>query len=153
MARKTMVLTLDSTFKRDEGKVFFIEEMDSYSGEMWGIKVMQGLIRSGVEIPDDIANMGLAGVARMSFAALGGMSFGDLQPLLDQMMACVKLIPDPSKPKVTRGLNASDIEEVKTRLYIKREVFKLHVDFLPVADPSDPNTTLSEIKPQEQGAS
>lgn len=52
------------------------------------------------------------------------------------MFECITIIPDPSKPNVTRALIEDDIEEVATRLKLRIEIFKLHVDFFTAVSPS-----------------
>ena len=49
------------------------------------------------------------------------------------MMACVQIQPNPAKPEVVRGLVSDDIEEVITRLQLRKAVFDLHVDFSQAA--------------------
>lgn len=43
------------------------------------------------------------------------------------------LLPDPANQSVKRNLIDDDTEEVMTRLKLRGEVFKLHVDFLTAA--------------------
>ena len=44
-------------------------------------------------------------------------------------MKCVQAVPDPANQSVKRNLIDDDTEEVITRLKLRSEVFKLHVDF------------------------
>ena len=57
----------------------------------------------------------------------------DARPLLDELMRCVQAVPDPSNQSVKRPLIDDDTEEVTTRLKLRGEVLKLHVDFLTAA--------------------
>ncbi len=50
------------------------------------------------------------------------------------MFTCIKIIPSPDKPDVTRALLESDIEEVMTRVLLRREVWELHTGFRLGAD-------------------
>lgn len=134
MARKTAQITI-STEGRDCGKVFMLRELPASQAEKWAAKAFFALAKAGVEIPDDIASAGLAGIAAVGLKALGGMSFVDAEVLLDEMFTCVSYIPDPSKPQVVRGLIEDDIEEVATRLKLRKEVFSLHTGFFTVAVP------------------
>jgi len=135
MARKTKIVQI-SDENRDKGKCFLIREMPATQAEKWAARAFLALAKSGVEIPDDIANAGLAGIAAMGIRALGGMTFADAEPLLDEMFnSCVAVIPDPAKPEIFRGaggigaLIEDDIEEVATRLKLRKEVFSLHTGF------------------------
>lgn len=58
------------------------------------------------------------------------------EPLLEEMWACVQIMPDSSKPHVVRNLIEQDIEEIATRIKLRAEVWKLHVDFLKAVAPS-----------------
>lgn len=128
MARKTLTVTIDAA-GRDQGKAFFIREMPASQAEMWAVRAFLALARSGVEVPDGVAESGLAGIASFGFRALAGVRFEDARDLMAEMFACVRFIPDPSRPQVIRDLIEDDIEEVATRLRIRKEVFGLHVDF------------------------
>lgn len=130
--RKTLTYTV-AIEGRDKGKVFLLTELSAADAEDWAMQAFFALLNSGVEIPDDAAEMGLAGIATIGFAALGKLDFIRAKPLLDRMMTCVQIIPDPSRPNVIRALDPSDIEEVATRLMLRKEVFGLHVNFLTTA--------------------
>jgi hypothetical protein len=129
MARKTATVTITDE-GRDLGKVFTLHEMPASQAEDWALRVFLALVKSGVEIPENVASAGLAGVASMGLGALKGMAYADAKPLLDEMMACVKMVPDPAKPSYERALVENDVEEVTTRLHLRIELFKLHTDFL-----------------------
>jgi hypothetical protein len=139
--RKTAIVTIDAE-GRDYGKVFLLREMPASRAEKWATKAFLALAKSGVEIPDDIAKMGLAGIAAIGLKSLAGVSFADAEPLMDEMFACVTIIPDPSKTDVAnqtpihRSLVEDDIEEIATRLTLRKELFALHVNFSLPAAPS-----------------
>jgi hypothetical protein len=103
--------------------------MPATQAEKWAAKAFLALARAGVDIPDNISSAGLAGVAAMGVKALGGMSFADAEPLMDEMFRCVQRVVDPAQPMFARFLVEDDIEEVATRLKIRMELFKLHIDF------------------------
>ena len=127
MARRTD--TFVATVGRDAGKHFFLTELPASQAEKWAARAFLAMAKSGLEIPDGIAEMGLAGIAAMGLKALGGMSFEVAGPLLDEMFTCVRIIPDPKHPEVVRVLIEDDIEEIGTRLQLRKAVFGLHVDF------------------------
>lgn len=131
MARKVLDFTITDP-GRDIGKMFRLTEMPATQAEKWAAKAFLALARAGVEIPDNIASAGLAGIAAMGVKALGGMSFADAEPLMDEMFRCVQRVVDPANPMFARSLVEDDIEEVATRLKIRMELFKLHVDFFTI---------------------
>lgn len=133
--RKTATITITDE-GRDKGKVFLLREMPASRAEMWGIRAFMAISKSGIDIPDNVANLGLAGIASLGLKALQGVNFDDAKPLLDELMTCVSIIPDPSTPQVIRALIEDDIEEIGTRLKLRSEVFKLHVDFSKLVAPS-----------------
>ena len=128
MARKSVTYT-ESSKGRDHGKQFLITELGAEQAEEWGAEAVVACMNAGVEIPDNFADQGLAGIARVGFQALTKVPFSVMKPLWDSMMQCVQFIPDPARPNVIRPLFPDDIEEVKTRLKIRKEIFMLHVNF------------------------
>jgi hypothetical protein len=125
MARKQATIRIDAQ-GRDFGKNFVITEMSASQAEEWAGRALFAMLNAGVEIPDNIASAGLAGVASLGVSALTKVSFDAAKPLLDEMLSCVQIQPSPS---VTRPLIEDDIEEVATRLRLRQEVFSLHTDF------------------------
>jgi len=125
MARKKSTVTIDAE-GRDKGKVFVITELSAYAAEEWAGRALFAMLNAGVEIPDNIAGAGLAGVAALGLGSLTKLSFDAAKPLLDEMMACVQIQPSP---KVVRALIDDDIEEVSTLLTLRKEVFNLHLSF------------------------
>jgi hypothetical protein len=134
MARKTKTIVIE-TPGRDFQKMFVLTEMAPTKAEKWAFRAFLALAKSGVEIPDDIANSGLAGIAKVGLQAFSGLSFEDAEPLMDEMFAMVAIIPDPARPEIKRGyggvgaLIEDDIEEVSTRLLLRKELFALHTNF------------------------
>lgn len=138
MARKQLDIVI-SAEGRDKGKMFQITEMPSTKGEKWAIRALLALGRSGIDIPDDMMSQGMAGlanaVATWGIASLMKCDFNDLEPLLDEMTACVKCVPDTTRPEVTRALVEDDIEEVVTRLSLRKDILALHIDFFTAVAP------------------
>ena len=135
MARKELTVTITDA-GRDLGKAFLLREMSASRAESWAMRALLALAKSGIEIPDDIAAAGLAGVASLGIKAFGGMNYLDAEELMLEMMQCVSAIPDPFRPQVIRGLIEDDIEEVKTRLKLRMELFTLHTGFSLPGAPS-----------------
>jgi hypothetical protein len=133
MARRTATVTV-SAGGRDQNKQFVLTEMSAADAEDWALRAFLALARSGVQIPDDVEAAGFAGIATMGLKALGGATHADVKPLMDEMFSlCIRRLPNPAEPHVVRGLVDDDTEEVATRLWLRSEVFKLHVDFSKVA--------------------
>ena len=124
--RKTKEITIQSE-NRDRGKTYLLTEMPAAQAEKWAAQAFLALAKSGVEIPDSVAAGGLAGVAASGLAVLSGISWDLAEPLLDEMMGCVKI----KEAHLVRALdpNAEDIEEVSTRLLLRKELLELHLGF------------------------
>lgn len=135
MARKTSNFTIKEE-GRDKGKTFVLTEMSAYKAEQWAMKALLALMNSGVQVPEGFEKMGMAGVAEIGIRALAGLKWEIAEPLLNEMLTCVRIMPDITKPHVVRDLIEEDIEEVKTLLTLRSEVWKLHTDFLKAVAPS-----------------
>ena len=128
MARKELYYTEDGK-GRDAGKVFYIKEMAASAAEWWAIRAGLAMAKNGVALPDNFSDMGMAGMAKVGLEMVAKIPPEDAKPLLDELMKCVQAVPDPNNQAVKRQLIDDDTEEVITRLKLRAEVFKLHVDF------------------------
>lgn len=135
MARKTANYTVQDE-GRDHGKLFLITEMSATRAEAWATRVLLALLTSNPNLPDNFEELGMAGLAELGMRSLGALRWEVAEPLLAEMLECVQIIPDPSKPHVVRLLIEDDIEEVLTRLKLRMEVWGLHMDFLRAVVPS-----------------
>lgn len=131
MARKE--LTYMAEDGRDQGKKFKLTEMPADHAERWAMRAVLALMKSGVELPEGIERLGMSALAGLGLRAISGLDWEIAEPLLNEMMSCVQIMPDPSKPQIVRNLISEDIEEITTRLKLRMEVFKLHTDFLQAA--------------------
>lgn len=134
MARKTSTYVVPAPAtgegNRDQGKVFLLTEMPARKAEKWATRALNLMARSGVDLPPDILRSGMASMFVVGVKALTSIDYEGAEPLLDEMMDCVALIPDPAKPGVTRPVHLdTDIEEVSTYLALRGEVFELHTGF------------------------
>lgn len=124
MARRTKVYTVKDEKSRDNGKSFVITEMSAEAAEWWAFRVLQALLGSNAEVD---FNAPLADMARQGLGALGKLSPEIAKPLLDEMMDCIRIkLPSGSE---SRDMLPGDIEEVKTRVILRKEVLALHMDF------------------------
>lgn len=134
MARKHRVY-VENDEGRDNKKVFLITEMSASRAEKWAARAFLALAKSGIDFGPEIVQGGLAGIALVGLRALGGVEFADAEPLLDELMSCVTLVPDTnmrdpiSGNPISRLLIEDDIEEVATRIKLRAEVFELHTGF------------------------
>ena len=132
--RKSAKIRIGAEGKRDEGKLFLVTEMSAVAAERWGRRAFQALAKSGLDVPDEIANGGLAQIASFGFRAIAAASTDEVDWLMEQLMGCVEFVPDPTKPEIKRGgvgqaLFDSDIEEYATRLRLQAEAFEISLGF------------------------
>jgi hypothetical protein len=136
---------------RDKGKVFVITEAPAIIADKWGVRAMLALNRNGANIPDEIMKLGLIGILVVGVHKLSGVLWSDLEPLLDEMMTCIKIMPTPSAPHIIRDVMwLEDIEEVATISLLRKEVFSLHVGF---STPAAPSTFQGAAGTSEQSSS
>lgn len=128
MARKTRIVTIAAD-GRDKGKHFFITEMSAVKAEKWAGRALLAIANGGVDIPPEVLQMGAGAVVAAGFRALVAMSFADAEPLLDEMMQCVTVLPDKSKADVVRPMDDMDVEEIATLLLLRSEVIDVHTGF------------------------
>jgi hypothetical protein len=131
MGRKEATFT--ATDGRDKGRRYHIVEMSSRQSEEWAGRAIFTLMNFGVDIPDDMLTKGLAGLAAIGIKALSKVPFEAARPLFEEMMGCVEFMPDPKNAAVLRPLIDDDIEEVATRLKLRKAVLDLHLDFFIAA--------------------
>jgi len=112
--------------ERDNGKKYLLTEMSASKAEKWASRAFLALAKSGIDLPVGIERSGMAGIAQIAHL-LGNVRFQDLEPLMDEIMACVQRVESSGFP---RALVEDDIEEVATRQLLAEEVMGLHINFL-----------------------
>lgn len=130
MTRKTRDIVITDENSRDNGKVFRIKEKSVYEAEFWAMRAFGGMIEAGVEIPQ--SDMSMQGLAQYGLGSIMKIKTPLLKELLDEMMDCVSIVPNPEKePQLTRKLLPNDpyIQELTTLVKLRTEIFLLHVDF------------------------
>ena len=105
--RKTKTVTVHIK-GRDEGKQFLLTEMPASRIEKWAARALLAVAHSGVEVPEEVTGAGMAALAVVGLRALSGVSFAEAEPLLDEMMGCVQIIPDPAHPAIVRRLSPDE---------------------------------------------
>ena len=131
MARHTQEITItgDAATNRDVGKRFLITEMSAMAAERWAARALLAIMNV-IDLSDEEADAGMAGIAsavsRTGIKFTGGAAnFGEMEPLLDEMLTCIQIM----EPAVTRALTESDVEEIQTLFMLRSEVLKLHTNF------------------------
>lgn len=131
--KKTYTVQSDNPNNRDKGKVFVLTELSAAQGEDWALRALRLAQRSGADIPGGL-QAGMAGIAAVGIlTVLGGADdVEELRPLFKEMMGCVEIMTDHktqfTRPLVDDGVNA-DIEEIGTRVVLRKEWLDLHLDF------------------------
>ena len=75
--------------------------------------------------------------------------FESAKPLLDEMMTCVQIMPSSN---VKRKLIEEDIEEVSTRLKLRKEIWDLHISFF-LEEKQSTSESNPQVNPQENSLS
>lgn len=160
MARKTKIVTISPDGRRDANKQFLITEKSAAESEKWAVRLISGLANSGMDIGPEIVSLGMGAVAAIGLKGVLTMSVAETEGLLDEMMQCVQILPDPkNRPDLARKIDDEDIEEVTTRLLLRSEVFEIHTGFSPAAllsklgaaAKSTPRSPASPTSPQPSG--
>lgn len=135
MAREQKIF--QATYGRDAGNQFLITEMPAMRAEKWAARAILALGHAGVELPDDIVGAGWAVLSQVAFQSLARLDFNEAEPLLDEMLTCVEIIPNPAQPMVKRPLMEQDVQEVRTLVQLRGAIFELHTGFsVPAVEPT-----------------
>jgi hypothetical protein len=135
MPRKEIFVTIVDD-GRDKGKVFKLTEQSAIHIDKWANRAIHSIVRAGGVLPDEIQKMGIIGILAVGMHRLMHIPWAELEPLLDELMVCVQIVPTPDKPNVVRKLFPNDIEEVQTLRTLREQVFVLHTSFMKPADAS-----------------
>ena len=133
MARKEIDITIESE-GRDKGKTFWIKEMSAWDAERWAHRAFFAAMNAGVDIDENIARSGMAGIAAAGLMAFGKVTYEVAQPLLDELLKCVKYRFQPGENGV-RNIVMEDIEEAGTILQLRAEALNLHINFPLIVAP------------------
>lgn len=124
---------------RDFGKHFLITEWPAARAEKWALRAMIAYNRGGGQIPVDAIGGGMKSIFFLGLNTFlrGQMQADEVLPILDELMECVKIVRDPKsrgvdgKVVATDLVSDDDIEEIKTRLWLRSEVVRVHTNFSP----------------------
>ena len=129
-------LDYQADYGRDAGKMFRITEMAALEIDRWCLRAFFTLLNTGVEIPEDVTSMGLAGLLSLGLNAFSKVPYEAALPLWDELLCHVKYMPATKQPNITRPLIEEDVEEVATLWKLRKAVFDLHIAFLKKESPS-----------------
>ncbi len=136
MSRKTTRITMDQD-NRDKGKTFVITEMSAERAERWALRALLALSNAGMDIPEQASNASMAGIASVGVGMLARLDFEVAEPLLAEMMACVRIDMGNGIVRDLIEGDCGDIEEVITRFQLRKAVLELHLGFsIAVAHPT-----------------
>ena len=129
MARKTKTVVIEAE-GRDKGKTFLLTELPALAAERWAIRALMAVADAGIDLPNTAIGAGMSALAVVGIQAVFRVPYERADPLLNEMMTCIQIIPDPKRPFPRALLDGSDdIEEVSTVLVLRSEVLELHVGF------------------------
>lgn len=138
MARRTVEVVIE-TEGRDKGKTFVIKEKPADAVERWCVKALLAAGKGGVDIPDSMVEGASSALVAAGLKLIAQIPYELAQPLLDEMMECVKFQPvNRNVPLIDigRGENCA-IEEVRTFLELRKRIIELHVGFSMPVDTSN----------------
>lgn len=140
MSRKTEIVTVPAEWgQRDANHKFKITEMPALQAEWWGVRMMLLMSGANVQLSDDLAGRGMEAVAIFGINAImrSPIDPEKLKPLWDELLTCVQIIRDDTKTDAHGQLIGSalvspdDISEVRTVLWLRSEVVRIHINFSP----------------------
>lgn len=114
---------------RDKGTKFIITEMPVFQADNWAMKALFALMNSGSDFTQLDPQQGMAGVASVTFEALGKITPDVGIPLINELLDCVQIVPQDGKPRPI-NLEFGDVQDFTTLFLLRKEVFLLHTDFL-----------------------
>jgi hypothetical protein len=132
--RKTKFLPAGTFSGRDAGKAFLITEMSALKAERWGVRATQAVAKA-IPLSADIGSEGLAAMAAIGIAALSNIPRDECDDLLDDLLRCVRVVPDPKQPTMTADWLEESFSEAETVAKLRLEAFNLHVNFSATAGP------------------
>jgi hypothetical protein len=137
--RSSEIVVVPPWGKRDAGKHFMITEWPAARAEKWAVAALLAFNRGGGRFPIEMtAGMGMRGIVVLGLETFlrGQMKPEEVQPILDDLLDCVKIVRDKTardkatgKPVATDIVSDDDIQEVQTRMWLRSEVLRVHTGF------------------------
>lgn len=74
-------------------------------------------------------------------SVIGGLDFVEAEPLLDELLGCVKLLPSGAGSRITQDMTPQtiegNIESPLTLMMLRKEALRVNLSFFGLAKPSD----------------
>jgi hypothetical protein len=132
MGRKVETVVAPAFCGRDANKIFVITELPAVQAEKWGWRMFLCVKGTAGFVDDAVARLGMIGVAIRGINTFlaAAVDFSVLEPLLDELFTCVRMIRDPAKLDViTEFKPLMDLEEPVTVGWLRSEVLRVHTGF------------------------
>lgn len=135
--RKKEIVKVPADYGRDAGKVFVITEWPAARAEDWALRALISYNRGGGQIPIEAIQGGMESIFWMGVNTFlrGQMQADEVIPILNQLFECITIVRDPNAKAVdgsgvvTHPVMDTDIAEIKTRLWLRSEVLRVHTNF------------------------
>jgi len=158
MARKEEYVTVPLAWgARDAGKVFKITEMPAAQAEKWFVRAVIALKGTSAFIPENLAAYGtvILTIRGINSFLAADVDYDKLEPILDEMFSCVQIVRDVNARDAEGRMIATnlavpdDIEEVRTRGWLRSEVLRVHTNFSVVDGLSSWVSRIAAALPKE----
>lgn len=139
--RKIEVVRAAADKGRDAGKNFQIREWDAETADRWASRVVLALTRGSKPIAfpvEALLGRGMEAIFVIGLQTILSASVAteEVVPLLEELLQCVRIVRDPAARDRTTGehvatdiVSPDDIEEVRTRWWLRSEVLRVHTGF------------------------
>jgi hypothetical protein len=133
---------------RDNGKRFFITEMPAKQLARWQCRAVLAIGHAGNNVPRDWMEQGIPGLLEFGLNCLMTGAFVEAEPLLEELLACCQMMPDPTNPAFVRpgGVVEGDIEEASTYHWLYKETLEHHLGFSIIEKWLEYQTYLAELR-------
>lgn len=129
------IVRIPDGYGRDAGKLFKVTEKPAALSEKWALRLFVAMKGTKGQVPPEMMQMGMIAIAwrGMNSFLAADVDADKLIPLLDEMMECVEAVRDKSRPDIALALMDEDIMEVRTRIWLRGEIVRVHTGFSPAA--------------------
>ena len=87
MSRRTATIKIADD-NRDQGKVYLLTEMPASRGEMWAARAFFAMAKEGIEVPEELRDSGMAGLATFGLNLIAKLPFEVAKPLIASTYFC-----------------------------------------------------------------
>jgi len=136
MTRKTILYEVSEQSSRDFGKKYELTEMSAFQCERWCLKAIRGIVKAGFNIPDEFNDFPAQALVAMGVTAFLAIDELTQSELMSEILLTVKITSTKDSAFQPRKLllsdSSEDISEVSTLIELRKEFFKLNLNFLGV---------------------